>query len=178
MSGEVFFFIVFSIGTIVGAVFVLVVRKVVYALLSAVLTFISISGLYILLTAEFIAGVQLFIYSGAITILLLFAIMLTNQSTKEVKCGKSRWHWLLTLTIGLLFFVMLYGSQNRIPIRESFSYDEKNTEQIGELLFTRYMIPFELISVLLLVALIGAIVLAKKEEPEEEKVRGNRESHH
>ncbi|WAA12167.1 NADH-quinone oxidoreductase subunit J [Fervidibacillus halotolerans] len=163
MNGEVIFFVLFSLGAIIGAVFVLVFRKAVYALLSAVLTFVSMSGLYILLTAEFVAGVQLLIYSGAITILMLFAIMLTKQKTGTTRKRMIRFQWPVIIPIVLLMIIIFYGIHKVTPPRKPVSYGKNNTEQIGELIFTQYMIPFEMISVLLLAALIGAIILAKKE---------------
>ena len=78
VSAEGIAFLLLSVGTIGGAIMLLFFSKIVHALLSAVVTFVSLAGLYVLLSAEFLAGAQILIYSGAVTILFLFAVMLTK----------------------------------------------------------------------------------------------------
>lgn len=163
MNGELLVFLLLAFGIFTGAVLILMLRNVVHALLSAVAVFVSISGMYILLTAEFVAGVQLLIYSGAISILLLFAIMLTKAKGRTAEKGNRGMKLAVFLTVFGLAAVIVYGIRN-LRVGSTASFHENNTEQIGELLFTKYIIPFELTSIVLLVALVGAIILAKREE--------------
>lgn len=167
MSGEFLAFIILAFIAVSGGVLLLNLTKVVHMVLALVATFISIAGIYILLSAEFLAVVQILIYSGAITIIMLFGIMLTrHDDTEEPKGG---WGKKVTLFLGVAGFaaVVYLGIYNLdFPL-----FDQKlhvnNTEQIGVALYTKYIIPFELTSIVLLVALIGAIVLAKRDNEKE-----------
>ena len=136
---------------------------------AAVFTFISIAGLYVTLSAEFVAAVQILIYSGAITIMMLFGIMLTNHNDEEQQ-KTNKWRnafvFLGVLAIGMTIYLGVYDLN--IPV-EQVALHESNTEQIGISLYSKYVIPFELTSVLLLVALVGAVILAKREDEEEKK---------
>ncbi|MBB6447192.1 NADH-quinone oxidoreductase subunit J [Bacillus benzoevorans] len=167
MTGEFLAFILLALIAITGGVLLLNLSKVVHMVMALVATFLSIAGIYILLSAEFLAFVQVLIYSGAITIIMLFGIMLTKHDDKEdVSPGRLK-KLLLFLGIagfGIVFYMGIYnlgfsGTAEDLHIN--------NTAQIGTAIYTKYIIPFELASVVLLVALIGAIILAKK-EPEEE----------
>lgn len=162
-GGEMIAFFLLAAGAIIGAILFVTFKNIVHALLSIVLTFISIAGLYVLLSAEFIAGAQILIYSGAITIILLFAIMLT-KNTDEQKITRRKDNWLIIIAIIVLAKIIYRGIMNIFGTNTATMLHENNTEQIGMLLYSKYIIPFELISVLLLAALIGAIVLARKEE--------------
>ncbi len=163
MTGELLAFMGLALVAIIGGVLLLNLGKVVHMLLALVLTFVSIAGIYVLLSAEFVAGVQILIYSGAITIIMLFGIMLTKHNDEqEPKQSSIR---LILLFLGVLGFAaaFYFGIYNLdLPVIAT-TLHENNTEQIGVALFTRYVIPFELTSVVLLVALIGAIILAKKD---------------
>lgn len=167
MSGEFLAFLALSLTAILGGVFMLSVTKVMHMMLSIVFTFLSIAGLYFMLEAEFVGIVQILIYSGAITIIMIFGIMLTKHNDEsEMKFG---WRKVFVFLAVFLFGTVMYFAVNNIyfPSGESEAMlYEQNTRQIGELLYTKYIIPFELVSVVLLVALIGAIVLAKKDEKE------------
>mgnify|MGYP001389544477 CR=1 FL=1 len=161
VSLEVFFFLILALGAITGAVLFLFFSKVVHALLSSVLTFVSLAGFYIMLSAEFIAGAQILIYSGAITILLLFAVMLTKKDdvSKGIKKG---WTILVTVTTFTFACLIYYGISDWIGKKNENPIFIDNTKEIGTALFTKFIIPFELVSMLLLVALIGSILLAKR----------------
>ncbi|WP_078543443.1 NADH-quinone oxidoreductase subunit J [Litchfieldia alkalitelluris] len=167
LSGEFIAFIVLGVIAIGGGVVMINLEKVVHMVVALVFTFVSIAGLYVMLHAEFLAAVQILIYSGAITIIMLFGIMLTRHNDRsEQKISFARKFIVLigVLGFGLAVYLGIYNLE--IGQQESTLYD-KNTEQIGIELFSKFVIPFELTSVVLLVALIGAIVLAKKDEPEE-----------
>ncbi|MBM4761521.1 NADH-quinone oxidoreductase subunit J [Bacillus sp. B15-48] len=168
-SGEFFAFFALALVAIVGGVLLLNLRKVVHMVIALVFTFLSIAGIYILLSAEFLGVVQIMIYSGAITVILLFGIMLTNHNDEDETTTKTpRWKkvWLIlgVLAFGAVFYVGIYNLDFGGPPAD---LHVNNTEQIGILLFSEYIIPFELMSVLLLVAFVGAIILSKKDEDEE-----------
>lgn len=168
MSGELLAFLALSLIAIMGGVLMLNFTKVMHMILALVFTFLSIAGLYITLSAEFVGVVQVLIYSGAVTIIMIFGIMLTKQDDESE--GKSKLRSLLVF-IGVVAFgaVMYYAVNNTefTPATDAPALHEENTKQIGEMLYTKYIIPFELVSVLLLVALVGAIILAKGDGKEE-----------
>jgi NADH-quinone oxidoreductase subunit J len=166
-SGELLAFMSLAIIAILGGVLLLNLSKVVHMVLALVLTFVSIAGIFILLSAEFLAVVQILIYSGAITIIMLFGIMLTRHNdTSEPKTSRLK---RLLLFVGILGFAFAFyiGISNLDFGEVATTLHENNTEQIGIALYSKYIIPFELTSVLLLAALIGAIVLAKKDDEKE-----------
>ncbi|MFC0272485.1 NADH-quinone oxidoreductase subunit J [Metabacillus herbersteinensis] len=170
MSGEYLAFIGLAIVAIGGGILMLNVTKVVYMVVSLVFTFVSIAGLYVLLSAEFVAAVQIMIYSGAITIIMLFGIMLTKHQDEQPTIGIGK--RLLVFSGIAAFAVAVYIGIYQLDFGEQANtLHENNTEQIGISLYTHYVIPFELTSVLLLVALIGAIILAKKDEEPNEEVK-------
>ncbi|WP_374721365.1 NADH-quinone oxidoreductase subunit J [Peribacillus tepidiphilus] len=167
MSGEFLAFMSLSIVAILGGFLLLNLSKVVHMVIALVFTFISIAGIYVLLSAEFVAVVQILIYSGAITIIMLFGIMLTKHNdVNEPKTSRLRKFLLLIGVAGFALAVYFGIYTLDIPV-QPVSLHENNTEQIGVALYSKYVIPFELTSVILLVALIGAIILAKKDDREE-----------
>ncbi|WP_214480853.1 NADH-quinone oxidoreductase subunit J [Bacillus sp. SM2101] len=167
MSGEFIALIVLSLIAIIGSILMLSLTKVVHMVISLVFTFISIAGVYVLLSAEFVAAVQILIYSGAITIIMLFGIMLTRHNDETGDSKASMLRKLLTL-IGVIAFgiVVMLGIVNLDFGQQATTLHVENTKQIGIALYSKFVIPFELMSVLLLVALIGAIILAKKDDEE------------
>lgn len=167
MSGEFIAFFVFALFAIGGAVLMLSFTKVVHMVVALAFTFLSIGGIYVLLQAEFIAFVQVLIYSGAITILMLFGIMMTRHNDVE-KEKSGRAHRLLAfIGAAALFGMIYYAIRQTSWSGESANFTENNTKAIGDLLYHQYVIPFEIVSVLLTVALIGAILLAKREEEQQ-----------
>jgi NADH-quinone oxidoreductase subunit J len=168
-SGEFFAFMVLALVAIIGGVLLLNLNKVVHMVVALIFTFVSIAGIYILLSAEFVAAVQVLIYSGAITIIMLFGIMLTKPyDDSEETTGKWRKILLFIGIVGFAFAVYLGIYNFDIP-QVPTALHENNTLQIGKAIYSKHIIPFEFVSVLLLVALIGAIVLAKREDKEAEK---------
>ena len=168
ISGEFVAFLALALVAVMGGVLLLNLTKVVHMVLGLFFTFASVAGIFILLSAEFLAVVQILIYSGAITIIMLFGIMLTRHSDGEERPSAGGWKRAL-----LLLGVLLFGAAFYIGIYDLDFGDEpaalhvNNTEQIGIALFSDFVIPFELMSVLLLVALIGAIVLSRKDGEKE-----------
>lgn len=168
-SGEFLAFMGLALVAVIGGVLLLNLTKVIHMVVALIFTFISIAGIYVLLSAEFVAAVQILIYSGAITIIMLFGIMLTKPyDESEPKGGK--WRKILVFLGVVGFAFAIYIGIYNFPIEQVPSNLEvNNTMQIGKALYTKHIIPFELVSVLLLVSLIGAIVLAKKDDKEADK---------
>ena len=165
-SGEFLAFMGLALVAIIGGVLLLNLTKVVHMVVSLIFTFVAIAGIYVLLSAEFVAAVQILIYSGAITIIMLFGIMLTKHSDEEEpKTGK--WRKILVF-LGIVGFAaaVYLGIYDFNIDQVPTTLHENNTMQIGKALYSKYIIPFELTSVLLLVALVGSIILAKNEKKE------------
>ncbi|MGL4821197.1 MAG: NADH-quinone oxidoreductase subunit J [Bacilli bacterium] len=164
MTGSTAIFFILALVAIMGGVLMLNVRRVSHMIVSLVFTFLAIAGIYVTLAAEFAAVVQILIYSGAITILMLFGIMLTkHDDTELVTAPKTQGVAAfigVTALGGLLFFAVRNLSFDSAP--STLHVD--NTEQVGIAMFSHHVIPFELTSVLLLVALVGAVILSKKED--------------
>lgn len=162
-------FWVFSILGLAGGIGLLLNRNPVHAALSLIVNFFSIAGLYLSLQAEFLAVIQVLVYAGAIMVLFLFVIMLLNLSV-EAKQAYSPLR-IAAFVVGIAFIAeMLIVFRQALPGGgESFLKGEflfSSAEAVGALLMTRYLFPFEMISAILLAALVGAIVIAKKFEYE------------
>jgi NADH-quinone oxidoreductase subunit J len=169
MSGEYLAFFCLALVAIAGGVLMLNLTKVVHMVVALVFTFVSIAGIYILLSAEFVAAVQVLIYSGAITIIMLFGIMLTRHQDEGYSTGGFIRKTLIFLAVAMFGVAVYFGIDDLDLGGQATTLHEKNTEQIGIALYSKYLIPFELTSVLLLVALVGAIILAKKDDEEAKK---------
>lgn len=146
-------------------------RKVVYMALAIGGTFIGCAGIYILLGAEFVGIAQVLIYAGAITILILFAIMLTNHEATE---PPMRWDIKTVLkALGCLLLgitLILVIRSTTWPMTSAtvdLNHGKSNAVAIGLSMFQTYAIPFEIISLLLIVALVGAVILAKDRKEED-----------
>lgn len=163
-------FCVLSVITLATAFLTIYSKKPMHNAIYLVICFTSISGHYLLLNAQFLALVNLIVYIGAIMILMLFTIMLMNLN-KENEVHKPRVTRLAAIVIFCLMCLVLIAMfMNSKPIADG-SYDVtgedyQSIEVLGKLLLTDYMVPFEFASVLLLVAMIGAVLLSKKEKLE------------
>ncbi|RAP73986.1 NADH-quinone oxidoreductase subunit J [Paenibacillus montanisoli] len=164
-SGEFVAFFVFAVMIISGAVLMVSFAKVVHMVVSLAAVFIGVAGMFVLLEAEFLAFVQVLIYAGAVSILMIFGIMMTKHQEADAEQAKPLHETLTAIGALALFGILFYAiRQSDFPEPEqALAQGTDNTMEIGKLLFTQYVIPFELVSVLLTVAFIGAIVLAKKE---------------
>jgi len=167
MTAEYIAFFILSIFAIGGSVFMINLSKVMHMALSLAFTFLSIAGLYFLLDAPFLGVVQVLIYTGAITVLMIFGIMLTKHREESKNSKHILKDRFALLAVVLLFgIIMLTIYQVPIDVGTTPPIKGDNVKRLGEIFFKDYVIPFELTSVLLLVALMGAILLAKKEEKE------------
>ena len=159
-------FAVLSLIIIVGALGVVLLENIVYSAFLLGGVFMSVAGLYLLLNASFVAAAQVLVYVGAINVLILFAIMLVNkkEDLKPMKYLNSRRLISTTICITLLSLLIRVDLSKVWEIANpNLSIGEESTVRIGEHLFSDYLLPFEVASVLLLMAMIGAIVLARRD---------------
>jgi len=157
-------FYLFAAITLVSAFMVVNTRNIVYSAFYLLFTFLGIAGIYVLLGADFIAIVQLIIYVGGILILMLFGVMLTNKITNvEIKSGTFQ---VLPAAIGVGIFAGLLTAILLNTGWKNFDSQIPNgtTAGLGMLLLNQYGFIFELLGILLLIALIGAATLARKEQ--------------
>ncbi len=157
--------VVLTAMLIASAMGVVLLQNIVYAAFLLGATFISVAGLYVLLNADFVAAAQVLIYVGAVNILILFAIMLVNkrEDYQEVKYGAIRSVATGVVCLGLFALLGITVTSTNWAIAPTIAKLPSTMVVIGMHFFSDYLLPFELASVLLLVALIGAIVLARRE---------------
>jgi len=152
--------------TIGSALLVVTLRNLYHCALFLALSFTGIAGLYVVLSAEFLAATQILVYVGAITVLILFAIMLTEHIVGERGQIVSRYR-LPSAAISLLMALLVGGTlwSTKWPSQQAPRLSATPTTSfiLGRELLTTYLIPFEVASVVLLAALVGAVVLAKQE---------------
>ena len=158
-------FIILSSVIIIGAISVVLLENIVYSAFILGGVFMSVAGLYLLLNASFVAAAQILVYVGAVNVLILFAIMLVNkrEDLKPMKGLKIRKLISGAICAGLLGLLVRVDLVTPWSFPGPISIGEEATIRIGEHLFTDYLLPFELASVLLLMAMIGAIVLARRD---------------
>ncbi len=162
---ESFVFYIFALMTITGGWIVIYSRNLIYSAFSLLITFVGLAGLYGLLMADFIAATQILIYAGAVLILLLFGIMLTARKT-SIEITQSNLPRLPGAIISSMIFLLLMVVIFSEPNWNSATNPgvKETVPMIGKLLMTKYLIPFELASILLLAALIGSVFIARREE--------------
>ena len=151
------------------AVLVVTTPNTVHSVLFLVMNFLFVAALYVLLGAQFLAVIQVLVYAGGIVVLYLFVVMLVNlkRPPEAHQDPHRRSNFGLWLSAAILVELVMFGLYNyarpALPAAAATVPAGGNTEQVGWLLYTNYLIPFEIASMLLLVAMIGAIVLAKRE---------------
>lgn len=167
---ESLFFFYFALVIALTSILVVALRNPIYSALSLLIMFFHVAGLYVTLHAEFLAAVQIIVYAGAILVLYLFVVMLLNLKHDE------RYHrqWPIAALVGGILVVegtvlalLKVQAGPRTDSTETAAVEGLgNTEALGDVLYTSYLFPFEVASLILLVAMIGAIVLAKRDLPE------------
>lgn len=167
-------FLLLSALTLLSAMMVVTVKNIVHASLWLISSFFTVGALYLLMEAEFIAIVQVLIYVGAVSILILFAIMLTRHVTGEgVQQLYKRWWLALIVAVGLfsgLIVPTVAGYNWEGALQTPGPQQISSVSELGTAFMREYLLPFEIASVLLLVALIGAIVIAYEERSARRKV--------
>jgi NADH-quinone oxidoreductase subunit J len=160
-----FFFYFLSAIAVVSAVMVITRRNPVHSAIALIFTLLSLAGLYLMLYAPFVAAVQIILYAGGIMVLFLFVIMLISIEKAQREYQFNR-QWLVgsvaTAVLAALFIYVFVRGHNIFPARAALLPETLNTQQIGTMLFVEYLLPFEVASLLLLVAIVGAVVMAKK----------------
>jgi NADH-quinone oxidoreductase subunit J len=165
---ETLFYYLFAAIALLAAINVLAQRRVFYSAISLIVCLSSLAGIYLLLEAPFIAVVQIIVYAGAIMVLFLFVIMLldpfSDAALRDKRKALSYFGILLgTAAMGLLYSLLSSFQETRMPrFAGAPPGGYGSVKYIGEILFRDYLLPFEATSVLILVAIIGAVVLAKR----------------
>jgi NADH-quinone oxidoreductase subunit J len=164
---EVLFFAYFALVIAATSMLVVILRNPIFSALSLLIMFFHVAGLYVTLHAEFLAAVQIIVYAGAILVLYLFVVMLLNMKQDE------RYHrqWPVAGVIGaalaiealVLTLVSRHGPARTPASDETTIAAIGNTESLGDVLYSTYLFPFEVASLILLVAMVGAILLAKQD---------------
>ena len=164
-STELICFLILAVIVIVGSLGVILIPNIVYSAFLLGGVFMAVAGLYLLLNASFVAAAQVLVYVGAVNVLILFAIMLVNkkEDLKPIKSLQIRRLLSAGVCIGLLILLIRVDLTTPWALPGPPAIGEEATLRIGEHLFTDYLLPFELASVLLLMAMIGAIVLARRD---------------
>ena len=169
MTLQLLLFIVLALVAIVSAIGMLLSRSAIYSALFLVLNFATVAVFFLLLNAPFIAVAQVSVYAGAIMVLFLFVIMLLGAERAVGQTQSIPWQRPLAITLGIILLVesgfIVASQRGMFPfITSELPADFGSPALVGSELFSRYLLPFEVTSVLLLVAMIGAIVLTKNEK--------------
>lgn len=156
-------FYIIALAMVIGAVLVVTLKNIFHCALSLALVAIGAAGIYFILDSEFLAIVQIFVYVGAVITLITFMVMLTQRvSGKKFKQSNNQKFLSLVISGGLLF--LFFKKLPGVAWKTAPETDQlADVQTIGNALLTKYIFPFEIISVVLLAALIGAIVLARRE---------------
>jgi len=166
---DALFFYLFAALVLGGAIFTVTRRNAVHSAISLIVSLIGVAGLYLLQQAEFLFAVQIVLYVGGIMVLFLFVIMLVNLD-QAAKQRQFNGQWVIALLcvaavgIEIAYFVRKGAAafqMGKAPASTAMN-PVGNTEQIANTLFSQYLLPFEIASVLLLVAVVGSVVMAKK----------------
>jgi NAD(P)H-quinone oxidoreductase subunit 6 len=165
---DIIFFAVAAL-TVGSAVLVATLPNIIYAAVALLFSFAGVAGIYVFASADFLAATQILVYVGGITVLILFAVFLSHHVSNVKLANPVRFRLPAAVICLLLFGVLSYTAvSGAFAVRPDVSY-APTTAEIGELLMTRYLLPFEVASVLLLAALIGAALLSRPEVKEAAK---------
>ena len=171
MTIDLVLFLGLTLISIATAVAMIVSRKPVYSALFLVINFLTVATLYLLLNAAFIAVIQITVYAGAIMVLFLFVIMLLGTESEQIG-GELRWQVPLAVVLGLGLAVELVYILMRNDVAPKqlagLTLEFDSPASIGRVLFSDYIVPFEVTSILLLVAMIGAIVITRMQRREDQ----------
>ncbi len=158
-------FLYFAIVILISAVIMITRKNPIHSVLSMLLLFFHIAGIFVLLNAEFLAAVQLIVYAGAILILYLFVVMLLNVDRESSAARANRfWPWIAGFGVLIAGEALLLISRGSFPVEagQPLPITDIGVKELGELLYQKYLVPFEVASIILLVGLVGAVMLAKR----------------
>ncbi len=172
---EMVMFFILAIVAVAAGIGVVAQRNAARSALFLLTNFCCLAGLYLLLNAQFVAIVQIVVYAGAVVVLFLFVVMLLgaesarsvheeapDPATRSSRQRRQRFQWIAGVVLGVLLLASLIWALVPGPVPDQALVETDNVREIGAALLTDFAIPFELVSVVLLVAIIGAVVLAKK----------------
>lgn len=150
---------------IVTSLLMVLSRNPVHSVLYLILTFFVIAALYVLLNAQFLAVVHLIVYAGAIMVLFLFVLMLLNLNKDTEPQNSATWLWGSAIAGGNLFLVLVAALRGGIQLAEANPADPHVglVEHLGKVLFTDYVVPFEVAGILFLAAMVGAVLVGKRD---------------
>ena len=162
---QLMFYIIGGVA-VLSALIMVTNKKPVSAAMSLIVAMLCLSGMYVLLDAHLIAALQIIVYAGAIMVLFLFVIMLLNIQEKEGRLSGHKiflqFAWIMLVGYIFISMVKLIGGGS-LPARTEESINGfGTTKAVGEILFTDFLLPFEIASILLLAAIVGAVILAKQ----------------
>ena len=158
-----------SILTLFGALGTIMSKNAIHSVIYLILTFFSLSAHYIMLNAQFLAAVNIIVYAGAIMVLFLFVVMFLNIKEETQELSKNSLIISATIAGGLLGYILVSAIKKAESVRVDYNNFDASTgliETLGKVLYKNYMLPFELISVLFLIAMAGAVMLGKREKGE------------
>ena len=161
LSTAVFYLV--AIVTVGSALMVAFSRNIIYSAFSLLGTFAGSAGLYVFLGADFVAAVQLLIYVGGILVLILFAVMLTHRITDVEITNRAAGRIPALIVTGVFIYLLIQTVRETPWVKAKEVVFQPTTAKIGDLFLDAYLLPFELASLVLLAALIGAVVISRKE---------------
>jgi NAD(P)H-quinone oxidoreductase subunit 6 len=159
---DVIFYVVAAV-TVGSAILVATMPNIIYSAVALLFTLAGVAGLYVLASADFLAATQILVYVGGILVLILFAVFLSNRISDVRISNPARFRLPAALICLALFGILSYTAVSTAYVVKPDPVYAPTTAEIGELLMTRYLLPFEVASVLLLAALIGAALLSRPE---------------
>ena len=160
-------FLVLSFLTILGALYVVTSKNPVHSVLALILTFFTISAHYVLLNAQFLAIVNLMVYAGAIMVLFLFVLMLLNLNKESEPIKSNLWGIAAAISAGLLLVIITAAFQTAgIAVMKSNAEGIGLVKNLGRVLMTEYLVPFELTVILFISAMVGSVLLGKRDKSE------------
>jgi NADH-quinone oxidoreductase subunit J len=168
MTGEMVAFYALAFMLVGASIMAVSVRNIFHAAIYLILALFAVAGLFILLHAEFLAAVQVLVYVGAVAVLVIFAVMLTTRLTDIRVRAQNEQVGVGIVVSGMLFVAMIVAIWSTTWPQLDAPMATDNVRALGRLLMTRFVLPFEIVSVLLLAAMIGAIVIAAKEKRKED----------
>jgi len=170
MTASVILFYVYALAALAGAIGLVTAKRLVHAVMWLLMTLVAIAALFLLMGSEFLAAMQLFVYGGAITVLVLFVLMLTRPSPEAVS-NPTPARRALAAGVTVALFSAVAVALSTTPHANVLDA-ATDTATVAELLFSRYLVPFEIAGLLLTIALVGAVVIAR-ESPGGDRARAD-----
>jgi NADH-quinone oxidoreductase subunit J len=158
-------FSILGLASVIFALFMVFTKNPVRSVIFLILTFFSIAGQYVLLNAQFLAVVHIIVYAGAVMVLFLFVLMLLNLNAEAEPRQTDRWKLGAAITAGMLLVTIVGALRGgiQITVPENSNPSVGLVQNLGKVLFTDFVVPFEIAGILFLAAMVGAVLLAKRD---------------